>query len=148
MTNNLSRTIVIAALLGGSLLAAQEVTEFKQPGDIIRLEIKFDGPDAAKIKSISIQFGTNAAPSVDQGGFSTSFRSEKTFEPSAPNAFYADATIPKDVASGDYFLRINAQVETGLFQYVSGDQFQFPPFHIRNGKTFKPPKVTVLERKP
>jgi hypothetical protein len=147
MTKICSRTIAIAALLGGSLLAAQKVTEFKRPGDIIRLEIKFDGPDATKVKTVSIRLNATVGPPSDQSQFRTSFTSSKSFPPTSPNTFYADATIPDTIASGDYVLYVDAQAETGGAQYTSGNQFQLPPFHIRNERTFKPPQITVLERR-
>ena len=149
MNRTFFRTTAIAALLGGSLLTAQEVTEFKRPGDVIRLEIKFDGPDAPKVKTVSLYLGTNANPANNQAGFANLFQTGES-GPSSPNTFDVDAkipNIPNNVATGDYILSVNAQAETGRTTYAAGTQFQLPPFHIRNDRTFTPPKITVLERR-
>ena len=119
MNRTFSRTTAIAALLGGSLLAAQEVTEFKRPGDVIRLEIKFDGPDAPKVKTVSLYLGTNANPANNQAGFANWFQTGE-FGPSSPNTFDVDAKIPNNVATGDYILSVNAQAETGRTTYAAG----------------------------
>jgi hypothetical protein len=147
MTKICSRTIAIAALLGGSLLAAQEVTEFKRPGDVVRFEIKFSGPDAVKVKAVSLQLNAKVGPPDDQSGFTTAFTSMKSFGPSAPNTFEAEVAVPENIASGDYVLYINAQAETGAARYESGQQFQLPLLHVRNDRTFKAPQVTVVERR-
>jgi hypothetical protein len=145
MTTTCFRNIAIAAILGGSLLAAQEVTEFKRPGEVVRFEIKFSGPDAAKVKAVSLQLNAKVGPSGDQSGFTTVFTSTKSFGPSAPNTFEAEAKVPENIASGDYVLYINAQAETGAARYESGQQFQLPLLHVRNDSMFKAPQVAVVE---
>jgi len=138
------------AVIACTALSAQQVTEFRQPGDVIRLEIKFDGTDAAKIKQVLISFNKQGAgPTSDQVGFNTSFGNANGWVgESASLTFRVDATIPTNIATGDYILYVQAQAENGRTQYVAGDQFRLPPFHIRNDRTFVPPTITVTERRP
>jgi hypothetical protein len=138
------------AVIACSAISAQQVTDFRQPGDVIRLEIKFDGTDAAKIKQVMISFGKQGSgPSADQVGFNTSFGNNEGWVPqSAPLTFHVEATVPANIASGDYILSVNAQAENGRTSYTSGDQFQLPTFHIRNDRKFTAPKIFVTKRRP
>jgi hypothetical protein len=46
--------------------------------------------------------------------------------------------------TGDYFLSVNAQTDTGTtIGYVNGQQLHLPPFHIRNPRTFTRPQITI-----
>src|ERR1700677_3318688 len=64
----------VMAVIASSAISAQQVTDFRQPGDVIRLEIKFDGTDAAKVKQILVSISKQGSgPSTDQIGFNTSF---------------------------------------------------------------------------
>jgi len=139
--------LTVMAVIALSAVSAQQVTEFRQPGDVIRFEIKFDGPDAAKIKRIILALNKpNGETPKDQVGFDTSFGSNGWTGEVSPLTFRVELTVPTNVATGDYVLSVIAQAENGRTQYVSGDQFKLPPFHVRNAKTFIPPTITVTER--
>jgi hypothetical protein len=136
------------AVIACTAVSAQQVTDFRRPGDVIRLEIKFDGPDAAKIKQVLLSLNKpDGEPPKDQVGFNTSFGSNGWIGEVSPFTFRVEATIPTNIATGDYVLYVNAQAENGRTQYASGNQFKLPPFHIRNDKTFIPPTITVTERR-
>jgi hypothetical protein len=139
----------VMALIACNAVSAQQVTDFRQPGDVIRLEIKFDGTDAAKVKQVLVTLSKQGpAPSTDQIGFNTSFSNDNWLPESAPLTFRVDVKIPTDVATGDYTLSVNARAENGRTSYTSGDQFQLPAFHIRNDRSFVAPKIMVTERRP
>jgi hypothetical protein len=144
------RNLILAsamAVIALNAVSAQQVTDFRKPGDVIRVEIKFDGPDAGKIKQLSISLNKpDGQVPKDQIGFSTNFGSNWVQE-SLPLTFRVEVTIPPNIATGDYVLNVNAQAENGRTQYESGNQFKLPPFHIRNDKTFVPPMITVTERR-
>lgn len=142
---SLTAMVVIAC----SAVSAQQVTEIKQPGDVIRLEIKFDGLDAHKVKQVVARLDRiSPASAADQVGFTNNFQGDWIGEAS-PNTFHADITIPKDVSTGDYRLSIAVQAVDGRTQYTGGEQFQTALFHIRNPSTFTPPhiEVTLLTEK-
>jgi hypothetical protein len=140
-------SLLVTVGLAVSAASAQQVTEVKQPGDVIRVDIKFDGQDADKMTGVSLYLAKpDGNQSKDQVGFAASFGSDSGFNPSAPGTFHAEVRIPKGIASGDYILYVNAQCGAGSTQYVSGRDFQLPPFHIRNGETFRAPKITVTEK--
>lgn len=143
--------LLITAVLGILPTSAQqqspEVTEFRKPGDVLRFGVKFSGPDAEKIKGVSVSFGViDNKPSVDQTGFGRSFGGG-VFRQSSARTFIVEATIPDGVASGDYLVYINVQADSGNFQYVSGNQFQTPSIRVRNDRSFTPPHITVTELK-
>lgn len=136
----------IMALIACNAVSAQQVTEFRQPGDVLRFEIKFDGPDATKVRTVSLYFGFIGQPPKDQPGFDAGFPGDRV-GPTSPNTYILEAKIPTNVASGDYKLFVNAQAETGSTQYEAGNQFQMPPFHIKNSRSFVPPAIIVTERR-
>jgi len=136
---------VLAAIMC-SALAAQQVTDFRRPGDVIRIEVKFDGPDANKIKSIVLYLSAVGSIPGNQIGFQNGFGGDWT-DAASPHTFETEVKIPANVATGDYKLSINARAEAGSTQYVAGDQFHLPLFHIKNERSFVPPTVTVTERR-
>jgi hypothetical protein len=145
------KLLLITAVLGIVPISAQpqpsEVTEFRKPGDALHFEVKFNGPDADKIRSVSIDFNvTGNKPTADQTGFQRSFGGP-TFTASSPRTFVVEAKIPETACSGDYRVYVNVQSDSGSFQYVSGEQFQMPLIHIRNDRTFTAPQITVTELK-
>jgi hypothetical protein len=130
-------------------ISAQQITEFRQPGDVIRLEIKFDGQDTAKITSVMLYLGARGNPLADQSGFREYMQSSRA-SATSPGKFIVEVQIPPDCATGDYALTVNAFADTGITRYVEGQQFNLPLFHVRNPKTFTPPHITVtlLNEKP
>jgi hypothetical protein len=42
------------AVIACSAVSAQQVTDFRRPGDVIRIEATFDGPEARKVNTISL----------------------------------------------------------------------------------------------
>jgi hypothetical protein len=77
-------------------VSAQQITEFRQPGDVIRLEIKFDGADAPKIKTISLYLNAQTNPSDDQAGF-MNWAQTQQFGATSPGKFLVEMKIPGTV---------------------------------------------------
>ena len=138
----LSVIVVIAC----SAVSAQRVTDFRRPGDTIRVEVKFDGPDASNISTVLLSLNAvGSVPASNQAGFQTSFTNPGWSGPTSPHTFDLEVVIPATVATGDYKLYVNARAEAASTQYVAGEQFQLPLVHIRNNKNFVPPAITVTE---
>jgi len=138
-------SLLVFALIACSAVSAQQVTDFRKPGDVIRLEIKFEGQDASKIKRVSAAFNIpSGATPVNQNGFGASFGGDAAVE-TAPHTYVVEAKVPNSAATGDYFAYINVQAEDGGTQYIAGQQFQLHPFHVKNDRSFVPPTITVTE---
>jgi hypothetical protein len=136
----------IMAVIACSAASAQQVTDFRRPGDTIRLEVKFDGPDASKISTVLLSLNAvGSVPASDQVGFQTSFNNPSWAGPTSPHTFDIEVVIPANAATGDYKLYVNARAEAGSTQYAAGEQFQLPLIHIRNNKNFVPPAISVTE---
>jgi len=113
--------IALVVFLALGLSQAQEAKVLpKQPGDVIRFEIKFDGPNAARIKTVDAALRTNLVAPRDQTGFTTSFGTDRGYLPSAPTE--------------------------GSASYSDRNEFTIPPLHVENPKKFTPPSITVQER--
>jgi hypothetical protein len=138
--------IALAVLLACGLSQAQDARVLpKHPGDTIKFEVRFEGPNADKIKTIGAGLNTRVGAPKDQSGFSTSFGTQQRISPSSPNTFRFELTIPNNIANGDYFLNIGADATEGSAAYQDGQEFNLPPIHIENPKTFVPPAITVKE---
>src|SRR5208282_4476741 len=76
-------------------VSAQQVTDFRRPGDVIRVEIKFDGPDAEKITHVSLYLSKpdGSAPK-DQIGFAVGFNGPN-YSPSSPHTFTLKSQFQK-----------------------------------------------------
>ncbi|MFZ0773515.1 MAG: hypothetical protein WCA49_08560 [Candidatus Sulfotelmatobacter sp.] len=136
--------LVLAVLFGLSPAQAQEAKPLpRHPGDVIKYEIKFDGPNADKIKTVSASLGMRVGPPKDQAGFNNGFGTQGSTRPSAPNTFIVEMTVPDNAATGDYYLNVGASATAGSAGYSDGQEFNTPPIHIENPKTFTPPGIKV-----
>ena len=140
-------SLTLVVLLALSLSQAQEAKELaRHPGDVLKFEVKFDGPDAAKVTSLEIYLSCSSAqPGANQAGFVNNFGGTKTFQAVSPRTFQPEIVIPKDILPGDYSLSIHAHADVGNAIYDSGKQFQL---HIRvdNSRTFTAPGIIVKEQ--
>lgn len=137
-------SIAFTILLACGLSQAQEAKELaRHPGDTIKFEVKFDGPDAAKIRTVSLYLQRRGPAPANQAGFDGGFRG-KSF-PAIADAFHPEITIPDNAMTGDYFLSVSAAADTGNVPYTAGEQFQMHNFRIENPKTLTPPKITIKE---
>jgi hypothetical protein len=135
--------IVLAILSTLSLAQAPEAHPLpRHPGDVIKYDIKFAGPNAEKIKSVNAALNLQTSMPKDQAGFNAGFGAT-SFQPSAPDTFHVELTVPDNIASGDYTLFFGARAAEGSANYSNGTDFQVPIVHIENPKTFTPPSVTV-----
>lgn len=136
----------VMALIACNAVSAQQVTDFRQPGDVIRLEVKFDGSDAAKIQKVIASLERTSPALDDQVNFHANISTGWTSETS-PHTFDVEIKIPDDIGTGEYRLTIIALSPYGQTNYVAGQQFQLATFHIRNPAKFTPPgiQVTVLK---
>jgi hypothetical protein len=138
-------SIAFTILLTLSFSQAQDAKVLpKHPRDVIKFDIKFDGPNAARIKTIGGGLSLRVGASKDQSGFRGGFGAGG-IPPASLNTFHFELTVPNDIATGDYFLGISANADEGSASYQAGQEFQLPPIHIENPKTFVPPAVTVKE---
>jgi hypothetical protein len=139
--------VALTLLLACSLSDAQEVKELaRHPGDVLKFEVKFDGPDASKVKHISLYLALQGgSPPSNQPGFTNGFRGASASS-SEPNIFRPEIRISENAATGDYFLMVSAAAEPGDAEYKTGEQFQMHLFHIENPKSFNAPKITVKEQ--
>lgn len=139
------KTILIAAiLLNLGIANAQEANPLaRHPGDVIRYEIKFDGLNADKIKTVTASMNTGVTPPKDQVGFVNGFGTSDPVSSSALKTFIVQMTVPKDAATGDYRLYVIAQADDGRASYSDGQDFNVAAIHIENLKTFTPPGIKV-----
>jgi hypothetical protein len=114
------------------------------PGDVIRISVTFDGPDAGHITAAMINLGTPKAPS-NQSGFSTEIFPGVSKQ-TGPNTFEVSYTIPETQASGEYPLsQIRALfgpsgAQITLF-YNSPTDFPSKTFKIDNPKSIVKPTI-------
>jgi hypothetical protein len=133
---------VVGAFLGIGLAMAQDAKPLaRHPGDVIKYEIKFDGPNADKITNVNGSLGINAAVPKYQSGFTGGISGAS--RSIAPKTFELSFTIPNNIADGDYILSFSATANEGSSEYTNGNEFTVPPVHIENARKFTPPAVSV-----
>jgi hypothetical protein len=137
-------SIVFTILLACSLSQAQDAKVLpKHPGDTIKFEVRFEGPNADKIKTVTASLNMRVAPPKDQAGFTNGFGTQHPFSASSPNTFIIEMTVADNAATGDYFLNVGATATEGSASYQDGQEFNIPSIHVENPKTFTPPGITV-----
>jgi hypothetical protein len=141
MANRVFKFLIIGLLSCSSLTQAQGPLP-RHPGEVIKYQIKFDGPNADKIKTVSAQMITNSIPK-DQSGFTNGFGTAHQFTPSSPRTFDIELTIPDNIATGDYRLQmVAARADEGSATYSEQD-YSVPIIHVENPRTFTPPGIAV-----
>jgi hypothetical protein len=139
--------IILLAVLSATVYAQKAKPATRHPGDVLKVQVKFDGPDAGKIKTVSLYLGYSGETiPADQKGFRTGFSGDNT-QATSPNTFQPSITIPNDAATGEYIVYVNATANPGAWQYEGGYQFEFPTIHIENRSTLTPPHITVTEER-
>jgi hypothetical protein len=144
MANRVLKLLIIS-LLSSAFVQAQETPKPlpRHPGDVIKYEIKFDGPNADKIKTVYAMMNTGQAPPKDQAGFTTQLNTPGQVHESSSKTFIIEIPIPDNTATGDYHLRVvGAVAAEGSAEYGEQD-FSVPAIHIVNPRTFTPPAITV-----
>ena len=71
-------------ILNVSLLNAQAAPLPRHPGDVIKYEIKFDGPNADRIKTVNAGLNITATVPKDQSGFAQGI-GDNNVQPSSPS---------------------------------------------------------------
>jgi hypothetical protein len=136
--------LTITTILSFSLSQAQQAAPLaRHPGDVIKYEIKFDAPNADKIKTVYARMNTNAPVPKDQAGFTSQFNTPGQIQASSPKTFIVEMTIPDNAATGDYRLHFTATAIEGSAEYEDGQEFNVPTVHVDNPRTFTPPAVKV-----
>jgi hypothetical protein len=140
-TKALCISLVAAALLSLNCTHAQELKEQPlHPGDILRFEITFSGPDADKIKQASLNLGLKGSVNADQAGFADGLGAQGQLV--SPHIFHVEIKIPENIATGDYVLgRVDASADVGRVAYTTG--FSAHLYHVENPRTFTAPTVNV-----
>jgi len=138
------KTILVAAALSSLGVAhAQDAKVLpKHPGDNVKYEVKFDGPNADKIRTVNAGLRMRGDTPKDQVGFSA-YIPDDGVSPSPSRAFELTFRIPENAANGDYYLNLSAIAEEGSGDYRDGQEFNAPPIRIENPRTFTPPGITV-----
>jgi hypothetical protein len=135
---------LLLGLLSSALVQAQEPKVLpRHPGDVIKYEIKFDGPNADRIKTVYARMNTGQNPPKDQAGFSNQFSTLGQVQASSPRTFAVEMKIPDNVATGEYRLYISATAAEGGADYADGQEFDVPAVHVENPRTFTPPSIKV-----
>jgi hypothetical protein len=145
MRKVLKKILLAGTLLGLGIAHGQVAKEQSlSPDSVIRLEIKFDGPDASKITTIYGGMGTNAQRPPDQAGFLNNFPGTATLV--SPGIFRMEFTVPKTAVTGDYTLSsLDVRAPGIQIVYNNGEQFHLHTFHIENHNKFTQPSITVNE---
>lgn len=114
----------------------------RHPGDVIKYQITFDGPNADRIKTVYARMNTGQPPK-DQAGFSTQINTIGDIQPTSPGTFLIEIKVADNTADGEYTLIIAATANEGSANYHNGQEFNVPPIRIENPKKFTPPGITV-----
>jgi hypothetical protein len=141
----LRRVLPFVAVLLFSIFVSAQAPVYHN-GDVIRVSVAFDGPDAARIEAIAFAAEMGVQPDTSQAGFQNSFfcdqsKSKKT----APNTFECSFTIPGTQASGEYTLsQIRGYAHVGdQIQLFWGSAADFPKkmLRIENSNKFLKPSI-------
>jgi hypothetical protein len=143
MANRVLKLLICGLLTFAIAQAQQAMPLARHPGDVIKYEIKFDGPNADRIKTVNAGLGIRGPIPKDQAGFSGGFGTNGPVGPSSPATFKVELTVPPNIATGDYYLGVNAHADEGSAGYSDGQDFNLPPVHIENPKMFTPPGIKV-----
>jgi hypothetical protein len=128
--------MLLCALATTAIAKAQSISEFHKPGDILRLEVVFDGADVDNIQQTYLQFNISAAPRPEQRGFNTGFSSGPG-EKVKPGVYDFSFKIPENVADGDYTLQVNVTSMQSIRRLIDlPERFKDLKFTIRNPAHF------------
>jgi hypothetical protein len=133
----------VAVLLSLNTMQAQGPGPLpRHPGDVIKYQIVFDGPNADKITRVNGNLGHTGPMPKDQAGFAGGINSGN-LTPSSPRTFILEFKVPDNIATGDYVLSFTGFAAEGYGNYANGQDFNVSLIHIENPKTFTPPGVKV-----
>jgi hypothetical protein len=141
-------TLLIGAAIAALPLYAQQAQPSvkRHQQEIVHYQVRLEGGDISKITTVNIVFNTQKAVAPDQSGFTNSFGGQCIKSSGAPNVWDCSATIPNNIADGDYRL-IEVDIGAGPFSKPYSEEFHVPLIPIENTQTFTPPsKVTVKEQ--
>jgi len=135
---------LIPCLLSLSVLQAQQAQPLaRHPGDVIKYQIVFDGPNADRIKTVYAWMTAEQGAPKDQVGFTNQFNTLGQVQPSSPRTFIVEMKVPDNIYNGEYTLHFNATADEGSGGYANGQDFNVPAVHIENPRKFTPPGVKV-----
>lgn len=135
--------LAVAVVLSLAVSAkAQEQTQVYHPGQIIKVSVTFDGPDADKISKVAVNLKTSQSP-ADQPGFSTDLYSQESSS-TVPRTFVISLPIPTTQASGDYQIsqiRIFVTEPNINLIYSPPGDFTTKTYTIKNPEHFVKPDI-------
>ena len=142
MANRVMKFLIIG-LLSSAFVRAQETPKPlpRHPGDVVKYEIKFDGSNAEKIKTVSTRMYLDGTIQKDQSGFTPQFNTPGQVQPIAPTTFIVEMKVPPDIATGEYRLYVNAYATEGSVQYSDMQDSNVPAIRIENPAMFTPPGI-------
>lgn len=148
-TSSATRCAVALAAVMLFNLATSAQTPAQHPSQTIKISVTFDGPDAGKVTSATMNWYTDTIP-ANQPGFNQSMYSGQS-QKTAPNTFEISFTIPDNQASGEYTLtQIRAIANNGTItiNYNSPADFPARKVKIDNPNTFVKPSIKDVKELP
>jgi hypothetical protein len=131
-----------------AILSAQNppiarVAPFFRPGDTLRLSVAFDGPNIDDINRLEINLILNGPQLSDQRGFDAQLNGGESKRVST-GTFEVSFKIPEGCATGDYYLRVLANVSGRTIIYKSPEDFPQKIFRIENSRHLPEPKIKSI----
>jgi|ERR1022692_3181318 hypothetical protein len=115
-------------------------------GDIIRISVTFEGPDAGKIRRAAVDMRISAS-AKDQPGFAIDLYAGES-RPTTPNTFEVSIKIPANQASGDYklgMMRGFVDEPNVMLQYDAPGDFKERIYTIENREHFVKPTIKDIK---
>src|SRR5438132_13487562 len=109
MNKTLATLLAAFALLTFSLLFAQEAKELpRHPYEVLKFVVKFEGPDASKVKFVRVELRLTSPLRPEQATFPQRLPGE-TSPATGPSTFNPEIKIPQNAPTGDYLLHVYAE---------------------------------------
>jgi hypothetical protein len=142
MRKTLKTILLAGTLLGLGIADAQQAKELTLSGnDVLRVEVKFNGPNADKVTSVYLAIASTDPALPDQPGFGNGFNGSEA-KAVTPMIFKPEIKIPESAVDGDYKLSVIAIAGPFRPSYEAGKDFKYPVIHIKN-QTFTRPSIEV-----
>jgi hypothetical protein len=143
--------LAIVLLLFSCPAKAQAPVSYR-PGEVIRISITFDGPDADKIRYANMSVSLTSKQDPDQSNFENSFRGNSKL--TGPKTFEVYYTVSDTLADGEYKLSMLTAIlvigQTSgqvAFNYGPSD-FPSITFKIDNPTKVKKPTIKSVTELP
>ncbi len=119
----------------------------RHPKEVLHYQVKFEGGDTAKVTEAGLNFRSEDPIPADQPGLTNRFGGSCTKATADSAVLECAATIPDNIANGNYRLNIVNAIAGPLSKGYDED-FHVPLVPIENPQTFNPPTKVVVTPKP